>query len=201
MKKLTVLFIAITRLLSPENKSTTNKYIERIAFLFVLIGIFGFFGSALSSLGAMNWLPKSFEWPIKYTSTAAKTNDGFYIVPHSPSGRIQIYDEKLKFIRGWPVYASGGVFKLNISENNLINAYTARGQWHYIFNLNGDLISKEKFTPKTYDAFNSAGVYLSIPIAPWLIVFSHPFYSWILAIIGMIILIKLDKIMKRKKTS
>lgn len=183
---------------NPRKKTKIKRNIELSAYFLIIIGTIGFFGSAISAVGGLNWLSESFEWPIKYTNHAIKTATDIHIIPHSASGRIQLYDNNLKFVKGWHVDAHGGTFKIHLSKDNNLNVYTARGQWHYIFDLDGSLISKEKYTPETYDDFSGGTLNLSIPIAPWLIPFSHPFFSWCFIAAGIIVLITLDKKKKNK---
>lgn len=195
-----IIYVAISGLFTYHKK--TKKYlVEKLGYFFVLIGALGFFCTGFSALGGMNWLPKSFPWPVKYTWNATKANTDIYVVPIPPSGRIQLYDNNLKFIRGWPVEAFGGSFKINVSKENNINVYTSRGQRHYIFNLNGDLISQKIYTPKAYDSFYGGMVNLSLPVSPFLLVFTHPFYSWIIVVLGLIILIIADKYKIRKNNA
>jgi|GEM_PF-6048753 len=189
---------AIFNLIRPGKNNKHKNLLEIIAYLLIVIGGVGFFGSALSATGDLNWLPPSFEWPIGHTDNAAKTQDGFYVVPHTSSGRIQIYDTYLKFLRGWNVDAHGGTYKISISEENLINVYTARGNWHFLFNLQGDMISKKKYGPESYSSFPDSDISLDIPTNIFLLVFSHPFISWFFAAIGIATLIILDKIKKKK---
>ncbi len=188
---------AIFNLIRSSKSNKHKNLLEIIAYLLIVIGGIGFFGSALSATGGLNWLPSSFEWPIGYTDNAAKTQDGFYVVPHTSSGRIQIYDTDLKFLRGWNVDAHGGTYKISISKENLINVYTARGNWHYLFNLQGDIISKEKYVSGSYSSFPDSNLSLNIPTNIFLLVFSHPFISWFFAVIGIATLIILDKIKKK----
>ena len=75
----------------------------------LLIGVTGFLGAGFSSAGGLNWLPSSFEWPVGSVDGVVTTKDGLHVVPHTPSGRIQIYDSGWHFTRGWRVDAGGGV--------------------------------------------------------------------------------------------
>src|SRR4051812_42922430 len=54
-----------------------------------LIGVAGFFGAGLANSGALDWIG-SYEWPIGYASGVVRTPDGKYVVPHTPTNRIQI---------------------------------------------------------------------------------------------------------------
>ncbi len=164
------------------------------------IGGIGFFGSGVSALGGLNWLGPSFEWPVGYTTEAVTTKNALHIVPHTASGRVQIYDANWKFIRGWHVDASGGTFKLMSLSTNTVDVITARGQWHYVFDLNGGLVSKKSYAPDSYSNFPDGGEFYIVPTPPWLWVFSNPFFSWGTAILGMILLIIEQKMKKRRRT-
>ena len=89
-----------------------------IASACLVIGALGFFGSALSATGGLSWLPSTFEWPIGGAENVLITSDGTHIVPHTASGRIQIYDKDLNFLRGWNIDAGGGTFILVPAGDN-----------------------------------------------------------------------------------
>jgi hypothetical protein len=69
-----------------------------------------------------------------------------------------------------------------------IEVFTARGQWHYIFDDRGRLISKEKGTPESYSSFDGTGQAVVVPTTPWLWVFSHPAISWAVLFVGMVVM-------------
>jgi len=163
----------------------------------MVVGAAGFFGSGLSSAGGLNWLP-TFEWPMGYTTGVVSTADGLHIVPHTPSGRIQVYDANWTFVTGWHVDANGGTFKLLAPAEGRIEVITARGRWHYVFAMNGTLISKNCYDPRSYDSFPSEGESMVVPTAPWLWTFSHPGISWAVLAIGVVMLLIMQKAGKRK---
>ena len=100
-----------------------------------------------------------------YASGVVSTKDHFFVVPHTPSGRVQVYDRNWKFVRGWHVDAGGGTFKLSASQADRVEAITARGQWHYVFDLSGKLLSKENYTPRSYSSFSNEGGSHLVPTA------------------------------------
>ena len=155
----------------------------------MIIGAVGFFGAGIAAFGGLNWLPASFEWPAGYASGVVSSKEGFFVVPHAPSGRVQVYDQNWKFVRGWFVDAAGGVFKLVVSQTNQVEVITSRGQWRYVFDLKGTLLSKEHYAPGSYPDLRSSGASYMVPTAPWLLVFSSPIYSWLSAAAGMAILV------------
>jgi hypothetical protein len=195
-----ILFCCIPLIFQDTRKAFGIRKLLTIAGgMLVSIGVVGFFGSALSAVGGLNWLGASLEWPAGFVSGVVTTEQGVHIIPHTPSGRIQIYDANWKFIRGWPVDAGGGTFKLSSTETNTVEVVTARGQWRYVFDFNGNLLNQENYSPATYSNFPESGEAYFIPTKPWLWVFSHPFLSWGTAVCGITLLIVDNKFQKRRK--
>jgi hypothetical protein len=192
-------FVAIKQFLSARKQTGWNRWLGLIAPILLVIGGFGFFGSALSSEGGLNWLPETFEWPVGFATGVVATPDHFFVVPDSPSGRIQVYDSTWKFVRGWHVNAGGGMFRLYLSPDYQKNVVTARGKWHYIYSLQGHLLSKEEYGPAAYDSFPKEGRSYVVLTAPWLWVFTSPVYSWIAAMVGMVLLLVKDRIPRKTK--
>ncbi|MCP5100690.1 MAG: hypothetical protein GY943_34510 [Chloroflexi bacterium] len=145
--------------------------------LLLFIGSVGFFGGFLSVSGELSWLPASFEWPIGYAKGIVTTDDGYYVVPHTPSGRVQIYDNNWDFKKGWSVNAHGGTFGFAYSGGDQINVITARGQRIYAFDLNGNLLSEDTYLTQNKPITNGSRDTQFVPTAPWLLSFTHPFLS------------------------
>ena len=195
-----ILFICVPSIFRDAKKVTgARRLLTVTGGLLVAIGVVGFFGSALSSVGGLNWLGTTFEWPIGFASGVITTEQGIHVIPHTPSGRIQLYDRNWKFLRGWHVDAGGGTFKLAPTETNTVEVITARGQWRYVFDLNGYLLKKENYPPANYSSFPKATEAYYVPTKPWLWVFSHPFLSWGTAVSGIILLAIDHKLHKRRK--
>jgi hypothetical protein len=162
------------------------RWLGLVASFLLLLGATGFFGAAFSAMGGLNWLPNSFEWPVGSVDGVVKTREGLYVVPHTSSGRIQIYDREWRFLHGWHVAAGGGVFKLDVNPEGAIVVFTARGNWRYLFTKDGQLISKEKYSPPTlYSSLPERGERADVPNAPWLWSFTNPLLSWIVVVFGM----------------
>jgi hypothetical protein len=183
---LAVWVIQAIRLTFSQKGFTWKSALNFLASACLIIGAVGFFGSALSSTAGLG-ASQSFEWPIGATDKALKYPDGSIVVPHEPSGRVQIYDKSLQFVRGLPVKASGGSFKLFPAENSTFYIFTARGDIKYHYDLNGNLLSSQKYTG-AYPKDSSELVGVSIPTPMYLQVFTHPFASWFVAAFGMFLL-------------
>ena len=114
-------------------------------------------------------------------------------------GRVQVYDSHWKFVRGWHVDAGGGTFILRVLQGGRVEVLTARGEWRYVFELSGNLLSKEHYLSAAYSSFPKEGQSRFVPTAPWLWVFSNPIYSWLSAAAGIGLLIASGKISLKKK--
>src|SRR5438270_13980897 len=126
-----IIFAAVLAPLSAKGGTRWRRGATIAASCFMVVGAAGFFGSGLSAVGGHNWLPSSFEWPMGYAQGVVTTREGLHVVPHTPTGRIQIYDADWSFVRGWHVEAGGGDFRLLEPAMGQLHVITARGAWHY----------------------------------------------------------------------
>ncbi|MCC6795328.1 MAG: hypothetical protein IT366_09440 [Candidatus Hydrogenedentes bacterium] len=172
-----------------RTKPWRQAILTGVACLLAIVGAVGFFGAAISATGGLNWLPPTFEWPMGRASGVITLDNGMHAVPHAPTGRLQIYSADWRFIRGWRVDASGGVFRLRPGAGNQIEVYTARGDNRLVYAVEGNLLSKEAFGSYPPDI----GAIAYVPTRPWLWVFTSPFYSWLFVAVGLIILIFFDR--------
>jgi len=150
----------------------------------VLTGFGGFFAAALAGEGILK-LPNSFEWPAGYVDGIKTLPDGKNVVPLEPTGRVQIYDPSWHFLYGWHVDAMGGRFWLECPSSGLIEVYTGRGNHHYTYKENGDLVSSITYS-EGLNWPSDGRSYIVVPTTPigWL--FSSPFISWGVGVIGFI---------------
>mgnify|MGYP007059429708 CR=1 FL=1 len=185
--------------LSSSGVTGLRRWLAVTASCLLAVGATGFFGSALSAVGGLNWLPASFEWPVGYVGGAVTTPQNLHVVPHTPSGRIQVYDADWTFRTGWHVDAGAGTFKLLSPSDGQIEVITARGERRIVFDLDGRLIAENTYRPKHYEDFPDPGESAVVPTAPWLWVFAHPAVSWGVAAAGMAILIFTQKPARRKR--
>ena len=107
------------------------------------------------------------------------------MVPLVPAGRVQVYDSHWHFLCGWNVEAHGGEFKVAATTDGKVEVFTARGNYHYSFTENGELISAST-AAEPYAALPSGGQSVVVPTSPILWVFSSPFISMGVAVLGMI---------------
>jgi hypothetical protein len=89
-------------------------------------------------------LSNTFEWPAGYAPHVITPLDNEYVVPLVSVGRVQLYDSKWCFLRGWHIDALGGDFKVECNPGGTIEVFTARGRNQYSFMQYGQPISAPK---------------------------------------------------------
>lgn len=170
-----------------QRKFTWITIINIFASTCLVVGALGFLGLMLSADTGLG-LPNSFEWPIGNAGGALELSDGTVIIPHEPSGRIQVYNQSLEFQLGWHINASGGDFKLIPASGNLFYVYTVRNDMKYLYDTNGSLLMSERYYG-SYPDETSLTINVSIPTPFYLLVFAYPFASFSVAMIGILILL------------
>lgn len=183
-----VILGVLYNLLEILRKPRSNKFVTGLASALIIIGALGFFGAGLSCAGGLDWLPPSFEWPVGYASGVVAMPDGTHVVPHFPSGRIQVYDRNWHFQRGWRVDALGGEFKLLAASSDVVHVIPSRGNLRYVYRLSGELVSSRDFSRSDYESFPVDGKSCIVPTPFWLWTFSSPIYSWCAFALGGVLL-------------
>ncbi|HSY31439.1 MAG TPA: hypothetical protein VLA42_05580 [Verrucomicrobiae bacterium] len=172
----------------------TNWVVAAMGLL-VLTGFGGFFAAALAAEGILK-LPNSFEWPAGYVEGVKTLPDGKSVVPLEPSGRLQIYDPNWRFLRGWHVDAHAGRFRVECPSSGLIEVYTGRGNHHYTYKENGQMVSSMTYS-EGFSWPPEEGSYIVVPTTPIGWVFSSPFISWSAGVLGFIGLALVKKFTNR----
>ena len=183
---LAVWIIQPIRIILSQKGFTWKTILNFIASACIIIGAVGFFGSIIVSSGDLGAL-QSLEWPIGNTDAALRYPDGSIVVPHVPSGRVQVYDQSLKFVRGWSVSANGGLFTLLPAEKNTFYIFSARGHMKFHYDLNGNMLSSGNYSG-SYPENSSKLVSVSIPTPFYLRIFTHPLASWLVIALGILLL-------------
>jgi hypothetical protein len=162
-----------------------RRWIVLPSSFLVAFGALAFLGQGISAVGGLNWLPPSFEWPAGHVEGGLTTASGSHIVLLRGAGRIQVYDSRWGFVRGWP---AGTALKLRLLENGTVEAL-AKGEQGFVFDLNGKLISQRVYgVHEMVDRENSLPrrEWTFVPTPPWLYIFSSPFFSGLVARVGML---------------
>lgn len=195
---LLILVIQAVRRALTKQTSARRFGLSLVASACLVVGAFGFFGTALSSTGALNFLPRSFEWPNYGSDEALQLASGEFVVPHTASGRVQVYDTDLEFVRGWTISASGGAFALTPSEGTRFYVYTARQNRKLEYDVLGNLLSSSGYGG-AYPRENSSHRSVELKASPFLWPFTDPFAAWLFAAVGIGLAVLSDKLKAREE--
>jgi hypothetical protein len=163
-----------------------TRWLGASGWIVVMIGGSGFFAPSLLQEGVFR--PSSaLQWPAGYVNGVATTPDGKYVVPLSAPGRVQLYDSRWRFIRGWQVRAGGGDLKVETTPEGTIEVFTSRGLQHYSFTQEGVPILAVRSGAGADDnyGFLPRGKSIAVPTSRLLWVFSSPFLCLLVTAIGM----------------
>jgi hypothetical protein len=150
----------------------------------IIMGTTGWFGSSLSAVGGLNWLPRSWEWPVGTADGVITMPDSTHVVPHVFSGRVQIYDAHWKFLRGWAIGSWGGDFRVMPSGADRFDVMKARSDWRDTYRLTGEHVARAKLE-RYYWTLPRYGERLCVPTSPWLLVFSGHMTTWLMYVLGL----------------
>ena len=176
-----------------------NRWLTAVGGGLAVIGGLGFFCAAFEAAGGIRWLPSDFEWPIGLANGVLTTTDGKHVVPHTASGRIQVYNPDWSYVTGWFVDASGGTFKIGLKGRNHIEVITARQYMRYVYTIDGFLLVSATYKPLKYSDFPASGRSAVIPTHWWFWPFTTPFFAWIIAALGMALILFFDPSRKERK--
>jgi hypothetical protein len=144
----------------------------------------GFFGIAFA---ASEGLPASFEWPVGRADQLIELDAERHLAVHTPSSRIQIYDSQWKFLYGWSVHAGAGDFKARLRSDDVLDVWTARGDMHFLFSLEGKELEASSYTENYMTLSTTGGAgYVPTPLLLW--PFAHPFVGWGIGLAGLAML-------------
>jgi hypothetical protein len=138
----------------------------------------------LAAAGGLNWVPASFEWPVGWSDGAVRLSDGRWAVPHEAAGRVQIYDERMRFVRGWEIDASGGAFRLVPLEGGGVAVLTARGARRYTFDRDGTRMGSGMRFRGEFEAAKVHETSVRVPTPVWGWTLVSPAFAWLAVVVG-----------------
>lgn len=162
-----------------------KRFARGIFLVLALAGGFAFIATPL--IGSR--VPEFFEWPVGQAENIIMTETGLFVVPLLWPSRIQLYDGDLRFIRGWHVPAAGGLFSVRpvAREPEQIEVRTARGNWRYRYDLDGNTLVSEE-SPDAYDFHREREIgrsgYIDAPLL--LRPLADPFAAWVICAFGVL---------------
>ena len=150
------------------------------AFL-LAYGWFAFFAQR----GGLGFVGETFEWPLVWTGGAVENARGERFVPVVAAARIQVYDSKDAFLRGWFIDACGGVFKLHVTEDDNLEVFTSRGSRRLVFAADGTLLGEGQYR-ENYNRLPTGPACRVDRMSPWsLWPLANPFLSLLPGLAGL----------------
>ena len=104
---------------------------------------------------------QTFEFPLSSANSIVVNTDGLIFIGLQHFSRIQVYDEKGDFVKNWRVNSKGGLFYLEISPNDSIIVYTARGGIKQTYNTDGLLLKTIRYSNLSESIYNQQKVFTS----------------------------------------
>lgn len=166
-----------------RNAKSWRRWLGLPSCLLVFLGAGGFFGQALSAVGGLDWLPRSFEWPAGRAESALTTSGEIRVVLIKGAGRVQVYDSNWHFLLGWPVR---NPLRLRLINDHAVEVLT-KGERGFTYDLTGNLLSQARYrVPEWISLQDSLPLDESVwvPTRPELFFLSSPLWSWLLLAAG-----------------
>ena len=172
--------LIITTILTPffgRFRATRPRALVFASCFLLFWGTIGGYTQLLSRSGGLNWLPRSWEWPVGSSDGVIAMPDGTHVVPQIGPGRVQVYDSHWKFLRGWAIGARGRDFKVIPTGPDRFDVFPYGSLWRETYRLSGDLVERGTRPPGGYNGVPNMGQRYSFHTAPWLLVFAGSFPS------------------------
>jgi len=130
--------------------------------LMIAVGaLFGFGGVGVKHLPQSintRLFPNKVQFPISIPGGIAVDEHGRIYIAIQGYSRIQVYDKKGNFLKGWFVNTTG-IFDIWLGDDSFLHAVLARASSHDVFDLNGRLLKSAEVTSneEEYRLFEKAG--------------------------------------------
>ena len=82
------------------------------------------------------------------------------------AARIQVYGSRGRVPRGWFIVASGGAFKLHVTEDDLLEVFTIRGNRRLVYAADGTLLGDGQYR-EDYDRLPTGPACRVDRMSPW----------------------------------
>lgn len=148
-------------------------------------GGIAFFSQILATVGGLWFIGPSFEWPVGVPDAVTLDSQGRRIAALTTCGRIQVYSEDGRFLRGWFVESSGGPFSTTVKEGDHIEVLTVRGRKRLLYSPTGELLERGiyhgEYSASQVPAPTTTDFHTPVLLWP----FSHPFIAIAVAAVGI----------------
>jgi hypothetical protein len=176
---LCAIFLGMRRTIKRGGRSS---WVAVAMWVLVLVGCIGFFAIGGAAAGILK-VSNSFELPAGLVKGVAITAHGNRVAPLGSSGRLQLYDAKWKFLRGWHIESRN--FKVQCPPNGTIKVYTDKGHHLYTFTEQGELVGSTMYDGD-FESVPASDSYVAVPTSPVGWIFSHEFICLGVSFLGFL---------------
>jgi hypothetical protein len=128
-----------------REKNVSKNIFLLIGSFLVLMGFTGFLSGFFAALGMLKWVPQSVEFPLAAVEGIDVDREGILFVASSFYSRIQVYNSRGKYIRGWFLDdTGGGQLKIKVNNENKVEVAIYKGRKIDVFDEKGKLIESRK---------------------------------------------------------
>ena len=120
---------------SPREVRARSLFLGSLALR--TLGAFAFFGPSAASLGLVPFVNERTEFPTGRPDALLRDSLGNQFVTLVSAERIQVYDARGNFVRGWFVDADGGAFAIEFTRAGLIAVRAARREGVVFYSVDG----------------------------------------------------------------
>ena len=121
----------------------------------ILLTLFGAFGSLSGPIFSYsNFQGEKIEFPLSMPKSIVVDSHGHIYCGLNFYSRIQVYNRNGKFLKGWPVNALGGDFRIFIDNKDRLQVITNSGRYRYIYNFDGKMLKSDPVNIDGYTFFN-----------------------------------------------
>ena len=178
-----------------------ERILHIIKYFGIILVIYGGLAFTGWGMAILDQIPgfSPVNWPMGTVSGVVQDSTGRYVAANTAYGRVQVYDQDKNFITGWYVDNGGGNFDLRMNKNDQVEVFSVRNHRHYVYSLDGTLVSKSDYSPNDYPNLEADTTTEYFPTKLYLLPFTGPFFGWFTALLGIIIISLAGWPLRRKK--
>jgi hypothetical protein len=150
----------------------------------VFYGFGAFFLQAAAGAGALASVPASVEFPVWRPDAQVRGERGLTFVGLGPIGRIQVYDEGGRFLRGWFVPARGGAFTIQPAPGGRIVVAITRGRQKLCYDADGRIAEADRSPAALAATIVSDRPPIDVAWHPVWWPLASPFVAWLVGAVG-----------------
>lgn len=147
-----------------KQKERKKKIFLVAGLISILLGLTGFFGCFFAAFGLLKWIPENVEFPLAGVAGIDVNREGNLFVACEDYSRVQVYNSKGEFVRGWFLDDAGGIdLKIRVNDENELEVAVYAGRKIDVFGEDGKLLETKKYNEDDtafFDSFEQKGKHL-----------------------------------------